>query len=166
MSASTSIDVDGFLSELDEWAAVNPVKTYAQDFFKKFPNAKSLIGTKVPFGCTMQHYGGQCPYGRQGFGALVCHNDYCGEHLACWNRPPAGGNQMKGSEPTKPVPFAGIIGLHPTEDAVWVVNKATGKLSVGCRHDVMYAYQPDSVLYFRSKPTRADIDEARKAEPK
>ena len=52
------------------WAQVHPVKTYAQDFFEKFPNtAKDCNG--LPLLCKRHVYGGECTYN-------------CS---ACWNEP-------------------------------------------------------------------------------
>ena len=57
---------------VDEWVAEHPVKTYAMDFFEKFPNApRSSDG--IPQTCWGHVYGD----GR------YCPSDACTE---CWNR--------------------------------------------------------------------------------
>lgn len=56
----------------DKWVAEHPVKTYAMDFFEKFPNAPRDIGGS-PRACLEIIYGD-----RNG-----CHSDRCTE---CWNR--------------------------------------------------------------------------------
>lgn len=71
----------GFSDKLDEiidkWVKEHPVKTYAMDFFEKFPNApKGRYGTPVP--CIEDIYGVDkkltgCPKG----------NVDC---LKCWNQ--------------------------------------------------------------------------------
>ena len=53
----------------------HPVKTYAQDFFEKFPKAprcKSANG-RYPSACRKSIYDGKCPHG------VVCEE--------CWNEP-------------------------------------------------------------------------------
>lgn len=44
---------------VDKWVSEHPVKTYAMDFLKKFPNAK-LYGDK-PVTCRDFIYGNGCP---------------------------------------------------------------------------------------------------------
>lgn len=57
---------------VDKWVQENPVKTYAMDFFEKFPNApRSSDG--IPQTCWGHVYGD----GR------YCPSDACTE---CWNR--------------------------------------------------------------------------------
>lgn len=57
---------------IDKWVAEHPVKTYAMDFFEKFPNApRSRDG--IPQTCLGHVYGD----GR------YCSSDACTE---CWNR--------------------------------------------------------------------------------
>lgn len=57
---------------VDKWATEHPIKTYAMDFFEKFPNApKDIDG--APKVCWQYVYGDrQC-----------CSYDMCAE---CWNR--------------------------------------------------------------------------------
>ena len=61
--------VDEFV---DKWVAEHPVKTYATDFFEKFPNA-ARDHNGLPGVCWVQVYGGgkDCPF------------DEC---IECWNR--------------------------------------------------------------------------------
>lgn len=56
----------------DKWVAEHPVKTYAMDFFEKFPNA-ARDHNGLPGVCWVQVYGGgkDCPF------------DEC---IECWNR--------------------------------------------------------------------------------
>jgi len=73
------LDVNGLVKMLEEWEAAHPVKTYAQDFFEKFPNAqKSSVGTPriCPYSC------GYCT-------DSGCIFDSCGsaDCVSCWNRP-------------------------------------------------------------------------------
>lgn len=55
---------------VEQWAKEHPLRTYAQDFFEKFPNtAKDYNG--LPLLCKRHVYGGECTYN--------CP--------ACWNSP-------------------------------------------------------------------------------
>ena len=57
---------------VDKWVQEHPVKTYAMDFFEKFPNApRSSDG--IPQTCWKQVYGD----------GKYCSYDACTE---CWNR--------------------------------------------------------------------------------
>lgn len=57
---------------VDKWVKEHPVKTYAQDFFEKFPNAsRDIDGT--PKTCWGHVYGNE----------KYCSSDDCTE---CWNR--------------------------------------------------------------------------------
>lgn len=57
---------------VDKWVAEHPVKTYAMDFFEKFPNA-SRNGNGVPKACFNHIYGDE----------MHCSFSYsCTE---CWN---------------------------------------------------------------------------------
>ena len=47
--------VDDIIKKIVDWAKKNPPKTYAQDFFEKFPNAKKLLGS-APTVCRKQIY--------------------------------------------------------------------------------------------------------------
>ena len=42
--------VDDIIKKIVDWAKKNPPKTYAQDFFEKFPNAKKLLGKPYVWG--------------------------------------------------------------------------------------------------------------------
>jgi hypothetical protein len=64
---------------LDEWDAAYPVKTYAQDFFCKYPNApyRTICGTKIPAGIGLASLG-------------LDHPNYCTDEQEvadAWNRP-------------------------------------------------------------------------------
>lgn len=61
---------------LQKWSDEHPKKTYAQDFFEKFPNARSN-SDGTPFVCRERIYGGECP-------VLEC--DECW-NKECWNEP-------------------------------------------------------------------------------
>ena len=72
-------DLNGVLRFLDDWDAAHPVKTYAQDFFEKFPNApKSSVGTPKA-----------CPYncGYCADSGCVFDSNRSSDCIACWNRP-------------------------------------------------------------------------------
>lgn len=45
---------------VNKWVQEHPVKTYAMDFFEKFPNAQ-VHNDKTPSACREQVYGGCCP---------------------------------------------------------------------------------------------------------
>lgn len=63
---------------LQKWSDERPKKTYAQDFFEKFPKAQGWVdGT--PFVCRKRIYGGECPKDEE------C--DYTGACYRCWNEP-------------------------------------------------------------------------------
>jgi hypothetical protein len=59
----------------DKWVAEHPIKTYAMDFFEKFPDAQRKATTGIPIPCIRviysEFYDKDCPVGR------------CSE---CWNR--------------------------------------------------------------------------------
>lgn len=57
---------------IDKWVAEHPVKTYAMDFFEKFPNAPR-DSDGVPKTCWKHVYGD----------GKYCSSDACTE---CWNR--------------------------------------------------------------------------------
>lgn len=66
-----------FVKEVGKWAIEHPRKTYAQDFFKKFPEAKP-DKEGVPRICRVNCYGGSCQYSAvAGAGPAPCK--------ACWN---------------------------------------------------------------------------------
>ena len=60
---------------VDKWVAEHPVKTYAMDFFEKFPDAQRKATTGIPIPCISaiysEFYDKDCPVGG------------CSE---CWNR--------------------------------------------------------------------------------
>ena len=56
---------------VDEWVSKHPVKTYAMDFFEKFPNAKKYRG--VPTTCPREIY-------------PEFENECCRDCSTCWNR--------------------------------------------------------------------------------
>ena len=62
------------VENLQKWSDEHPKKTYAQDFFEKFPDAprcKSANG-RYPSACRKAIYDGKCP-------GVVCDE--------CWNEP-------------------------------------------------------------------------------
>ena len=68
---------DNFSDDTDEivdnWVKEHPVKTYAMDFFEKFPDAprcKSANG-RYPSACRKAIYDGKCP----GVGCEECWNE-------------------------------------------------------------------------------------------
>jgi hypothetical protein len=66
------------IESLQKWSDEHPKKTYAQDFFEKFPKAQSgSDGT--PFACRKEIYGGA----RRTFENC----DYTGTCKNCWNEP-------------------------------------------------------------------------------
>ena len=63
------------IKTVQKWSNEHPKKTYAQDFFEKFPKAprcKSANG-RYPSACRKSIYDGKCPHG------VVCEE--------CWNEP-------------------------------------------------------------------------------
>ena len=63
------------IESLQKWSNERQKKTYAQDFFEKFPDAprcKSANG-RYPSACRKSIYDGKCPHG------VVCEE--------CWNEP-------------------------------------------------------------------------------
>lgn len=67
-------DAEKAIEIVQKWSDEQPKKTYAQDFFEKFPKApkdKSFEG-KCPWACRMGIYGGECPH-------IEC--------TECWNEP-------------------------------------------------------------------------------
>lgn len=59
------------IESLQKWSNEHPKKTYAQDFFEKFPKAQS-DSDGSPFACRRKIYGGKCP-------EIECDK--------CWNEP-------------------------------------------------------------------------------
>ena len=67
------------IESLQKWSNERQKKTYAQDFFEKFPDApkdKAVKG-KCPWACRIGIYGGGCP-------KIDPEIDCCYE---CWNEP-------------------------------------------------------------------------------
>ena len=68
----TKKEMDKFIEKVQAWAISHPLKTYAQDFFEKFPNApKNNKG--LPRACRVDIYGGLF--------------DKCGDCDDCWKEP-------------------------------------------------------------------------------
>lgn len=63
---------------LQKWSDEHPKKTYAQDFFEKFPKAPSK-SDGTPFACRQRIYGKVPLKGEE------C--DYTGACKKCWNEP-------------------------------------------------------------------------------
>lgn len=61
---------------VEAWSKEHPVKTMAQDFFEKFPNAPTYSGCKTPVICP-NHCGYKVEPG--------CEGDH--DCITCWNRP-------------------------------------------------------------------------------
>ena len=61
---------------VDKWVLEHPIKTYAMDFFEKFPNARrNKEGTLATLVCRKELYSDELP----------CIW-YCGGCTKCWNR--------------------------------------------------------------------------------
>lgn len=60
------------IDKIQKWSDEHPQKTYADDFFEKFPNA-DRGADQIPFICRRSIYGGECDKGKQ-----------CSD---CWNEP-------------------------------------------------------------------------------
>ena len=59
------------METVQKWSDEHPEKTYAQDFFEKFPKAQSN-SDGAPHVCRKRIYGGECP-------DIECYE--------CWNEP-------------------------------------------------------------------------------
>lgn len=59
------------VENLQKWSDEHPKKTYAQDFFEKFPKAQSDLD-EAPYVCRQTIYGEECPN-------IECYD--------CWNEP-------------------------------------------------------------------------------
>lgn len=70
-------DVKVAIEAVQKWSDEQPKKTYAQDFFEKFPDAQKHNSTKgrYPAACRNTIYGGGC----MGAGSSRCWK--------CWNEP-------------------------------------------------------------------------------
>ena len=75
-------DVKTATEFVQKWSDEHPKKTYAQDFFEKFPKAQS-ISDGTPFVCRKRIYGGECQKDEE------C-DDYMGTCENCWNEPMEG----------------------------------------------------------------------------
>lgn len=76
------VNLPGIADDIvDKWVAEHPVKTYAMDFFEKFPNAPRRDTDGTPLTCWQNVYGN----GRH------CAYDTCEE---CWNREMEGNNNV------------------------------------------------------------------------
>ena len=67
------------IENLQKWSDKRSKKTYAQDFFEKFPDAPKdeAVKGKCPWACRIGIYGGGCP-------KIKPDIDCCYE---CWNEP-------------------------------------------------------------------------------
>ena len=72
-------DVKVAIETVQKWSDEQPKKTYAQDFFEKFPDAPKdeAVKGKCPWACRIGIYGGGCP-------KIEPEIDCCYE---CWNEP-------------------------------------------------------------------------------
>ena len=71
-------DVKTAIETVQKWSDEHPKKTYAQDFFEKFPKAQSgSDGT--PFVCRKRIYGG--------IRSTLEDCDYTGACYRCWSEP-------------------------------------------------------------------------------
>lgn len=66
------------MQNLRKWSDEHPKKTYAQDFFEKFPKAQSG-SDGIPFVCRKRIYDGTHPTFENG--------NYTGACYKCWNEP-------------------------------------------------------------------------------
>ena len=66
------------MKSLQKWSDEHPKKTYAQDFFEKFPKAQSK-SDGTPFVCRKRIYGG--------IRSTLEDCDYTGTCENCWNEP-------------------------------------------------------------------------------
>lgn len=74
-------DIKTAIETVQKWSDEQPKKTYAQDFFEKFPKARrNSDGT--PFVCRERIYGGECPVVE----CDECWNKECW-NKECWNEP-------------------------------------------------------------------------------
>ena len=66
------------IENLQKWSDEHQKKTYAQDFFEKFPKAQ-LDSDGTPFACRKKLYGGARPNDKRCDRREACKN--------CWNEP-------------------------------------------------------------------------------
>lgn len=68
-------DIPDDVNEIvDKWVAEHPIKTYAMDFFEKFPNAARMQNGRTPNACVKDLYG---------IASINCLMHSC---EICWNR--------------------------------------------------------------------------------
>ena len=72
-------DAKSAVENLQKWSDEHPKKTYAQDFFEKFPKAQSN-SDGIPFVCRKRIYGGI-------HSATLEDCDYTRACYRCWNEP-------------------------------------------------------------------------------
>jgi len=87
--SSCVTSLEDAIDEMDAWDAAHPVKTYAQDFFEKHPNASGTYyeGVLVPDVCCHTINGVGCPKFSGDWDGLTCFRYHPREHAECWNRP-------------------------------------------------------------------------------
>ena len=71
-------DVKTAIETVQKWSDEHPEKTYAQDFFEKFPKAQSN-SDGTPFVCRKRIYGG--------IRSTLEDCDYTGACYRCWSEP-------------------------------------------------------------------------------
>ena len=71
-------DVKTAIEIVQKWSDEHPKKTYAQDFFEKFPDAQSN-SDGAPFVCRKRIYGG--------IRSTLEDCDYTGACYRCWSEP-------------------------------------------------------------------------------
>ena len=71
-------DAKKLIENLQKWSDEHPKKTYAQDFFEKFPKAQSN-SDGTPFVCRKRIYGG--------IRSTLEDCDYTGACYRCWSEP-------------------------------------------------------------------------------
>lgn len=79
--APTKIDIEDatkLIEIMQKWSDEQPKKTYAQDFFEKFPKAQSN-SDGTPFVCRKRIYGG--------IRSTLEDCDYTGACYRCWSEP-------------------------------------------------------------------------------
>ena len=79
--APTKIDIEDatkLIEIMQKWSDEQPKKTYAQDFFEKFPKAQS-DSDGTPFVCRKRIYGG--------IRSTLEDCDYTGACYRCWSEP-------------------------------------------------------------------------------
>lgn len=74
-------DATKLVKIIQKWSDEHPKKTYAQDFFEKFPKAQRKLDG-IPFGCRKRIYDGTNPTLED-----CDYCDYTGTCEECWNEP-------------------------------------------------------------------------------